>query len=202
MYIFVFSLFIYIFQSLISGASLANEGAPPAAGGHGEAAAPAPAGPKPETWNEIQAKVQAYETMVKAKEESIKSLMRQKATVTDGASVKALEKQIKREHNDLRDVMKQYEDARNKLIYRFPERFSKGERKYKRIEVKSVEEMEDQLSLESSMATTIKKAESKYGKKEKVNLRKSQPSSEGENHQLEPKESGEESLTAPVIIKK
>jgi hypothetical protein len=201
MYIFVLTLFIYTFQLFLSANSMANEGAPPA-GGHGEAAAPAPAGPKPETWNEIQAKVQAYETMVKAKEESIKSLMRQKATVTDGASVKALEKQIKREHNDLRDVMKQYEEARNKLIYRFPERFSKGERKYKRIEVKSVEEMEDQLSLESSMATTIKKAESKYGKKENVRLQKSQPSSEGDGHLHEPKESGEDSLTAPVIIKK
>lgn len=190
--------------SIVAAANEGGDAKKPEGGGHGEAAPPAKAGPKVETWNEVLAKVQGLEASIAAKEESLKNIIRQKAVTHDAVSEKTLNTQMKKEYADLRDVVKQYEIARNKLLYRFPERFTKGERTYQRIKLKTLEEMEDQLNLESVISSTVEKAKSKYGLKNKTSHKEAKDKDDSSIEDTPKEHNFEESelLSRPVIIKK
>lgn len=151
----------YFLMALMSGFSaLANDHeAPPAGehggGGEGEGGA-SKKEEKPE-WVTIQARVATLETKIRSAEEEIKKLVAEKAHNKDPKRTQEIINQMKTLHNEMKTNAVEYEQQRAVLKYRFPEKDLKGARVYERIEVKSIEDMEGQLSLGSSVKKTLLK---------------------------------------------
>ncbi len=197
----VLKLFVFFLMALMSGFSaLANDHeAPPAGehggGGEGEGGA-SKKEEKPE-WVTIQARVATLETKIRSAEEEIKKLVAEKAHNKDPKRTQEIINQMKTLHNEMKTNAVEYEQQRAVLKYRFPEKDLKGARVYERIEVKSIEDMEGQLSLGSSVKKTLKKVRVQYdapeqrAKKEQTDIHREQQKKENPN-----------SLTEPVILKK
>lgn len=145
----------------------ANE-APPAAAGHGEAKQPADDKGLPE-WVMIEAKIATLESKIGAKEENIKRIIEEKKKISDDSpKAKELIDALISEHNEMRKYVSDYEKQRTLLKFRFPERGIKADRKYQRKEMKSLEAMEDEFSLEGKLNKNIRKMRRQFPKANQV----------------------------------
>lgn len=180
------------------------EDKPAEAAGHGKAEAPAGGKeaegkkePKKteEEWPKVQAEVAALQAKIKQSEDTIKKLSEDKAKAPTETQKVEITKQMMTEHKALRDLAKEYEIKRNYFLYRFPERGSKEARKYQRIEVKPLEDMENQHSIESRVNQVMKTVRKQYGADEASKQKK-------ESSKKDSKKSEEIDLTAPLILSK
>lgn len=205
----MFSLVLKAVLTLLATASLAlaNEG-----GGHGggekkeekkeEKAEGGHAEKKPEvksaeeSFNVVQARVQTLEAKVKSAEDEIQKLIVEKQHTKDTQKVNEIIKQMLTLHRELQKNAKEYDQQRALLKYRYPEKGQSEEREYERHEVKSLEDMESQMSLTSSVKRTLKKVRSQYGTAEA-----SDPGGERVPRK-KPVKINPPSLVDPVILKK
>ncbi len=128
-----------------------------AEGGEGEKKAE-----KKDEYAEVQAKVAALEAKIRASEEIIKKLVEEKHSEKDQKKISEIIKSLVAEHKTMQKNNEEYEQAKSYLRYRFPEKGLKGEREYERIEVKSLEEIENELTLESKLKKTLGKVRKQY----------------------------------------
>ena len=172
----------------------AKEDAPPKA--EGKEAAPAAAAAPKEEWMEIQANVQALQAKIKSNQDLIKKLIIDKKTMTDKAKLKETLDLLVSTHKQLQKDVKDYEQQRSYLRFRFPEKGFSGQRNYERIEVKSLEEMETQLSLDTRVKQSLGKVRRQYGAPadDKVTTTKEEKSSQEKSKE-------DSSLTDAVIIR-
>lgn len=142
--------------------ALANS--PPAegkeGGGEGEGA-PKEAAKKDE-YAEYQGRVAALEAKIAASEDIIKRLLADKQSTKNQEQVSEIVKSLVAEHKTLQKNIEDYDQARSYLRYRFPEKGLKETRVYERIELKSLEEMESQLSLDARVKKTLVKVRKQY----------------------------------------
>ena len=130
-------------------------------------------------WLDLENKLSELSTKIKAKKENMEKLFEEKNKLpSDSPQVKPLIADIVRHHKELTALAEQYEKKQNLFLYRFPERGTKGVRHYDRIEIKSVEEMEDQMGLDGKLSRNVKKMRAKYGEEPKPKKQK-QSSDEG-----------------------
>lgn len=173
--------------------------APPAGehggGGEGEGGS-AKKEEKPE-WVAVQARVATLETKIRSAEEEIKKLVAEKAHNKDPKRTQEIITQMKTLHNEMKTNAVEYEQQRAVLKYRFPEKDLKGARVYERIEVKSIEDMEGQLSLGSSVKKTLKKVRVQYDAPEQRVEKEAK-----DVQRVEEQQNKSNSLTEPVILKK
>lgn len=113
--------------------------------------------PPPE-WTEIQNRLQTLKAKIVAKEKTVRSLIEAKGQNKDHKSFETL----KSEHAELLKLAEEYEQVRNVLRYRFPEKGMKEARRYRRIEVKSLGEMEQQVGLEGRLQSSLQKVRRQY----------------------------------------
>ena len=69
---------------------------------------------------------------INGKEASIISLLKQKQTETDPVKIAEIIKILQTEHSEMKQLAKEYDAQLSVLKYRFPERGSSFDRKYKR----------------------------------------------------------------------
>ena len=100
---------------------------------------------------------------VAGKEASVISLIKQKKTETDPAKVAETIKFLQQEHNELKKLIKEYDSQLTVLKYRFPERGSSYDRKYKRFSSKSLEQMEQSVGVEKHLYDSRIKVKKVYG---------------------------------------
>lgn len=142
----------------------ANEGAPAAAAGKGESKQPGDDKGLPE-WVMIEAQIATLESKIGAKEESIKKIIEEKKKIADDSpKAKELVDTLISEHNEMKKYVSDYEKQRTLLKFRFPERGIKADRKYQRKEMKSLEAMEDEFSLEGKLNKNIRKMRKQFPK--------------------------------------
>ena len=147
-------------------------------------------------WQTIQARVATLETKIQSAEEEIKKLVGEKAHTKDPKKIQEIIGQMKTLHNEMKVNAKEYEQQRALLKYRFPEKDQTGARVYERIEVRSIEDMETQMSLGTSVKRTLKKVRTQYVAPEKrAHVEKVEQAKEN-------KKDKPPSLTEPVILKK
>jgi|GEM_PF-1145041 hypothetical protein len=169
-----------------------------AEGGHGEAAAPVEK-PKGDTYAQVAAKVAAAEAKVKSGQDEIKHLIEEKAKTHDPAKIDEIVKQMVTTHKTLQQNVKDYDQQRALLKYRYPEKGMVGEREYERIEVKSLQDMENEMSVSSSVKRTLNKVRLQYDTPADKKARLEKEKSEGEHKEiLNPTKA----ITDPVILKK
>lgn len=151
-------LFFFSYTAIANDHEEKEEG-----GGHEAAAPAAPAATLP-PWIALEAKITELSARVKSKEESLAKMLEEKNHLpANSPHVKPLLKQILKEHEELQKLAEEYKKNVNQLNYRFPERNAKSIRTYDRIEVKSLEQMEQSLGLEGKLDRNMKKMRTQYG---------------------------------------
>lgn len=151
-----------------------------------------------ESYAAVAAKVQGLEAKVQSAEEELKKLIEEKQHTKDPAKLNEIVKQMLTLHKQLKENAKEYDQQRALLRYRYPEKGLTEKREYERVEVKSLEEMESQLSLSSSVKRTLKKVRTQYQTPEEVKAhddKEAQKKAKG----VQPKTP---EITEPVIMKK
>lgn len=150
-----------------------------------------------ESFTVVQARVQVLEAKVNSGKEEIQKLLQEKQAAKDNEKINEIIRQILTLHKELGKTVKEYDQQRALLKYRYPEKGMTEKRQYERIEVKSVEEMESELSLSSTVQRTLKKVRSQYETPEERVERAQQV----EQKAVEKKKS-EPGLVDAVILKK
>lgn len=150
-------------------------GTPAVASGGGEGEEAKKSASVPE-WVEIQNRLQTLKAKLSAKEKTVRELIAAqrsghhapasggaghggKSATLGGGDFATLQK----EHRELKALAEEYEQQRNVLRYRYPEKGLRDDRKYHRVEIQSLEEMENQMGFEGRLRRTFKKVEEKYG---------------------------------------
>lgn len=150
-----------------------------------------------ESYAVVQARVQGLEAKVRSTEAEIQKLIQDKQSSKNAEHTNDVIRNMMSLHRQLDTQIKEYEQQRNLLRYRYPEKNQADVRQYERIELRSLEEMESRMTLGSAVDKTLKTVRKQYPNKDKSN-------SEGTVETKTPaKESqkGQE-LMEPVILKK
>lgn len=145
----------------------------------------------------VQARVQGLEAKVRSTEAEIQKLIQDKQTSKNAEHTNEVIRNMMSLHRQLDTQIKEYEQQRNLLRYRYPEKNQADVRQYERIELRSLEEMESRMTLGSAVDKTLKTVRKQYPNVDKE-------LSEGLTEKKAPaKESqkGQE-LMEPVILKK
>lgn len=162
-------LLICIFSFEFSLAQEGSEVAPAEGAKEGEAAKPGP--PKKEEVStqqevlELQARLQGLKTKIAAKKDGLKKLIEEKQFNKDEKQSLDTFNQMKSEYKDLQASIKEYDEQLSLLNYRYPEKGLNKERKYERIEVKSLDELERQFSLEGKIKKTMARVRQQFPNK-------------------------------------
>jgi len=165
--------------------------------GGGEEAAPKERRTSEASYAEVQAKVSGLEAKVRSGEEEIAKLIAEKQHTSNPQRLGQIVSEMVKLHKEMQTNAREYEQQRSLLKYRYPEKGIGGEkREYERLEVKTLDEMEDSLSLSSSVNKTLKKVRTQYVKPD-MPIKSEKKSSKKSKEKTE-----EPSLTAPVILKK
>lgn len=126
-----------------------------------EDAAAAKSGGLPE-WVQIQGRLQTLKAKIQAKEKVVTDLIVAKAKEKDPQKSREIVKNLTTEHKDLQTSVAEYEQQRNLLKYRFPEKGMRDDRSYRRLEARSIEEMETQVGLDGVLLKTVNRIREQY----------------------------------------
>lgn len=126
-----------------------------------EEAAAAKSGGLPE-WVQIQGRLQTLKAKIQAKEKVVTDLIAAKAKEKDPQKSREIVKSLTTEHRDLQTSVEEYEQQRNLLKYRFPEKGMRDDRSYRRLEARSIEEMETQVGLDGALLKTVNRIREQY----------------------------------------
>ena len=147
-------------------------------------------------WVELQSRLSVLKAKVSGKEKEVSELLAAKQAEKDPAKSVQIFNDLKRSHSEMTKAAEEYEQVRNVLRYRYPEKGMKDDRSYERVEVKSLEDLEKQAGLEGNLKRTIVQVRRQYADPTK------KPSVEAAS-ELKPKKKDQgHSVTAPAVISK
>lgn len=152
-----------------------------------------------ESFAVVQARVAALEAKVRSGEAEIQKLILEKQTSKDPARVSEIISSMVALHKEMEKNLKEYDQQRTLLKYRYPEKGVAAKREYERIDLKSIEEMENQMSLGSSVKRTLKKVRSQYSSSEE---RQQHDAAEAHGQAGKGATTPAPGLVDPVILKK
>lgn len=113
---------------------------------------------------EVESKVQELAAKIKTKKSFLQIMFEDKNKLKDNSpELKAKVQDIVKEHAELRRLSEDYEKQLNILKYRFPERNTKAKKKHEKIEIKSVIEMEQAMTVDGKLNRNMRKLRSQYG---------------------------------------
>ncbi len=95
----------------------------------------------------------------------------EKQNTKDPEKTNEIIKQMITLHKELEHNLREYDQQGALLKYRYPEKGQTEKREYERIELKSIEEMESQMSLSSSVKRTLRKVRMQYGNAQETLMR-------------------------------
>lgn len=114
-------------------------------------------------WLAIEAKIQELAAKIESKKESINKMLEEKEKLKDNSpELKDKIKDIISEHKALEKMADDYSSQINLLKYRYPERHAKRDRKYDRIDIKSVEDMEQALGIDGKLNRNMVRMRTTY----------------------------------------
>lgn len=114
-------------------------------------------------WLETENKVMELNSKIKSKETNLVKLIEQKkALPANSPQIKALMKDIVKEHKELLSLISEYDKKVTLLKYRFPERNSKTKKTYERIEAKSIEDLEQSVGIDGKLNRNLKRMRGQF----------------------------------------
>jgi hypothetical protein len=122
-------------------------------------------------WVEVEAKISTLEGSVRGKKFNIERLLEEKEHLkANDPRMKQVVDELTKEHKEMRKASEDLEKQQTILRYRFPERGADPKRKYEKVEIKSLKEMETNIGLDGRLQRAFKRAQHQYGSEEKVPL--------------------------------
>ena len=124
----------------------------------------------------------------------INKLIQEKNNIKDAARVNDIIAEMVAEHKEMSKMIIEYEQNRSLLRFRYPEKGYSGTRAYERMEVKPLDQMENQTSVEVKLKRNLKTVRSQYGElvENKTKKKKS----------VQKREVEAPSLTEPIVLQK
>jgi len=123
-------------------------------------------GSQTEEWLVVQNKLGQLKAKVDVQTEIVESMLKERREKsTDRISQDEVEK-LKAEHVKLRQINAEYNALLTDFQFRFPEKGLETKRKYIRVENQSLEQMEDNLSIDGRIKKLNKKIQSQYPSQE------------------------------------
>lgn len=169
-----------------------------ASGGGGEAKAEKKEVKSAEdSYSVVSSRVQALEAKIHSGQDEIEKLIQEKHHTTNPQRLNEIIRQMMTLHTEVQKNTREYDQQRSLLKYRYPEKSIADKREYERIEVKSLEDMESEMSLGNSVNRTLKKVRRQYGTSENEMAEKKRQPSKDASPGKTPSD-----LMAPVILKK
>lgn len=153
-----------------------------------------------DSYSTVLNRVLALQAKVHSGKEELEKLIQEKQETKEPARLNEIIKEILRINKELEANVKEYDQQRNVLKYRYPERAKSEKREYERIEVKSLEEMEGQMSLRTSIKGTLNKVRVQYDTAEQKARREFEEAEEKSNKSHG--KSKRPSITDTLLIKK
>lgn len=159
----------------------------------------------------VQARVQALEAKVHSAETEITKLIAEKNKTTDSEKVTEVIRQMITLHRELENYVKEYDQQRTLLKYRYPDKGVSGKREYERINLRSIEEMENHLNINTALNKTLKKVRIQFPVKsedqdlaQKQNVKAEPQRNDQEHHEIrKPASSHNNKFSVdPIILKK
>lgn len=124
-------------------------------------------------WVYIENKISTLDSQVKSKKASIEKLVEEKNNLkSTDPKVKEIIKQIVSIHKEVSKDIEEYEKQKALLRYRYPEKGAAAKRKYQQIELKSVDEIEQDQTVDGRLSKAVKKMRQQYGNDESVEEQK------------------------------
>ncbi len=111
-------------------------------------------------WADVQKKLADAKAKLEAQDALVKSLIIEKSHASDGSQAK--NEQVQAEHRKLQKMTEEYNLQSSDYQTKFPEKGVKEKRIYKRIDVKSIEGIENDLTLEGRLNKLHKKVIRQY----------------------------------------
>lgn len=103
------------------------------------------------TWAEHSGRLGALQKQMDGYESEIKELIDHKRHVNDQKVLKEIVRQIGEKHKSLVESAKTYEDLRQHIRFQHPDKNLTAERQYVRYNVKSIEQMENEIGLDGRL---------------------------------------------------
>jgi hypothetical protein len=113
-------------------------------------------------WLAVQAKLQVLKSKIRSKTDTVRKLINDKHATSDEKTAVGIVNSLKVEYRDLQIAIREYEEQRNLMNYRFPEKGRSESRTYERMEIKPLEQMETEFSLEGKVKKTVSRLKSAY----------------------------------------
>jgi hypothetical protein len=118
-------------------------------------------------WVFIENRLTTLESQIKSKKANIEKLIEEKDHLkSTDPKVKTLIKEIISLHKEVSKDIEEYEKQKTILKYRFPEKGAAAKRKYQKIELKSIDEIEAYQGVDGKLTKSVKKMRSQYGASE------------------------------------
>lgn len=146
-------------------------------GGDSKEKKPLPPPPKPPEWVVLEADLQSLTMKIKQKQAGIDKLIQEKRSTEDRMRISEIIKELNREQKVLSNHVSEYDQQRTILRYRYPERKSSSYRKYEKIEVKAIEDIESQSVLGKALSKTLTLVQKVYNQQ-----KSSSPKVEGDRN--------------------
>ena len=151
---------------------------------------------------ELQAKLQSLKTKIAAKKDILKKLVEEKQTSKDEKASFEVFNQMKTEYKDLQASIKDYDENLSLLNYRYPEKGLNKERKYERIEIKSLDEMESEFSLQGKIKKTMARVRQQFPLKKGQKIYPAAGSGVPEAAPVKVVDPSRTSVTEPLLLSK
>lgn len=114
-------------------------------------------------WVPVETKITELQAKIKSKEANILKLLEDKKHLPNNSpQLKTAVQDIVKEHKELRGLITEYEKNLSILRFRFPERNAKTGRTYDRIELKSLDDMEQAMGIDGKLNRNIKKMRTQF----------------------------------------
>lgn len=146
-------------------------------------------------WMELSSQISGLKTKINSKEEAIKEIIKHKHHAKNKADAEHAVQNLLKEHSELKKLEEEYNEKTQLMKYRYPDVGVTEKRKYERIKVKSLEDYEQMMSLESDVKKSVIKIKEHYGIKD-LDEEAHQP----QKPQDDPEENNK--LAKPIIIRK
>jgi hypothetical protein len=111
---------------------------------------------------DVQARLQVLKSKVKSRNENVRKLVQDKQAARTEKEALAIVKNLKVEYSELQRTIREYEEQRNLMNYRFPEKGRSEKPTYQRIESKSLDQMESEFSIEGKVKKAVTRLRTVY----------------------------------------
>ncbi len=115
-------------------------------------------------WVAIQTQVSALNARIEQKREAIARLIAEKHDLpASSPEIKSVIDQMVSEHKEMLKLTEEFQKKLTIFKFRYPEKGTKESRKYGSVEVKSLDQMEQELGIDGRLNRNSKKIRSQYG---------------------------------------